>query len=113
MMHEEYRSLSDFRYHIRRFLHFSEEASRAEGLEPQQHQLLLAIQGLDELEGPTIGQLAEHLVIRHHSAVGLIDRLERQGLVERIRGEGDRRQVRIRLTSEGAEKLRRLSKLHQ
>ena len=113
MTQADYRALSQFRYQIRRFLHFSEEAARAEGLEPQQHQLLLAIQTLDESQSPTIGQLAEHLVLRHHSAVGLIDRLEGRGLVSRVRGEGDRRQVRVRLTAEGAERLRRLSALHR
>jgi DNA-binding MarR family transcriptional regulator len=113
MTRADYRALSAFRYHIRRFLHFSEEAARSEGLEPQQHQLLLAIQGLAEAEGPTIGELADHLVLKHHSAVGLVDRLEARRLVERVRGDGDRRQVRVRLTSDGAEKLERLSALHQ
>jgi DNA-binding MarR family transcriptional regulator len=113
MTHADYRALSQFRYQIRRFLHFSEEAARAEGLEPQQHQMLLAIQALDETEPPTIGQLAEHLVLRHHSAVGLLDRLEARGLAERLRGDGDRRQVRVRLTDRGAETLRHLSALHQ
>jgi len=81
----DYRALSHFRYQIRRFLHFSEEAARAEGLEPQQHQMLLTIEGSDEDCGPTVGCLAEHLLIRHHSAVGLLDRLEERGLVERHR----------------------------
>ena len=98
MTQADYRALSQFRFHIRRFLHFSEEAARAEGLEPQQHQMLLAIQALDGGEGPTIGELADHLVIRHHSAVGLVDRLTARGLAERFRGNGDRRQVRVRLT---------------
>jgi DNA-binding MarR family transcriptional regulator len=109
----DYRALSDFRYQIRRFLRFSEEAATAEGLEPQQHQMLLAIQGLDDPGGPTVGRLAEYLMIRHHSAVGLIDRLEERGLVERVRGDGDRRQVRVRIASEGLHKLKRLSKLHR
>ena len=86
MTQADYRALSHFRFHIRRFLHFSEEAARAEGLEPQQHQMLLAIQALGGGEGPTIGELADHLVIRHHSAVGLVDRLTARGLVERFRG---------------------------
>jgi DNA-binding MarR family transcriptional regulator len=113
MTHADYRALSQFRYQIRRFLHFSEESARSEGLEPQQHQMLLAIQALDDPEAPTIGQLAEHLVLRHHSAVGLVDRLEARGLVARLQREGDRRQVRVRLTADGAEKLRRLSALHR
>jgi len=104
--------LGEFRYRIRRFLYFSEEAARQEGLEPQQHQMLLAIRVLAETSQPTIGLLAEHLLIRHHSAVGLIDRLEERGLVERVRGTTDRRQVRVRLTSAGEEKLGRLSLSH-
>lgn len=113
MTQADYRALSEFRYQIRRFLHFSEEAARAEGLEPQQHQMLLAIQALDDPDGPTVGRLAEHLVVRHHSAVGLVDRLEARGLACRMRGSGDRRQVRVQLTAQGAGMLRRLSALHQ
>jgi DNA-binding MarR family transcriptional regulator len=113
LSHHDYRALSDFRYQIRRFLHFSEEAAAAEGLEPQQHQMLLAIQGLDEPGGPTVGRLADYLMIRHHRAVGLVDRLEERGLVERVRGSEDRRQVRVRLGSEGLYKLKRLSSLHR
>ena len=109
----DYRVLSRFRYQIRRFLHFSEEAARAEGLEPQQHQMLLAIEGAEEGDGPTVGHLAEQLLIRHHSTVGLLDRLEERGLIERVRGEGDRRQVRVRITAAGAEKLQRLTRLHR
>ena len=109
----DYHALDAFRYQIRRFLHFSEEAARAEGLEPQQHQLLLAIRGSREPGGPTVGSLAAHLLIRHHSAVGLVDRLAARGLVERTRASGDRRQVRVSLTPDGAETLRRLSKMHR
>ncbi len=109
----DYRALSNFRYEIRRFLHFSEEAARAEGLEPQQHQLLLAIEGLDEPGSPTISELAAHLILRHNSAVGLVDRMEQRGLVERVRGAPDRRQVRVRLTPEGSEVLHRLTHMHR
>jgi DNA-binding MarR family transcriptional regulator len=109
----DYRALSDFRYQIRRFLRFSEEAAAAEGLEPQQHQMLLAIQGLDDPGGPTVGRLAEYLMIRHHSAVGMLDRLEERGLVERVRGDGDRRQVRVVIAAEGLRTLKRLSNLHR
>ena len=110
---QDYRALGDFRYRIRLFLHFSEEAARQEELEPQQHQMLLAIRSSREAEGPTIGTLAEHLLIRHHSAVGLIDRLAERGLVERARGGADRRQVRVHLTSTGEAKLSRLSAIHR
>jgi DNA-binding MarR family transcriptional regulator len=109
----DYRALADFRFQIRRFLHFSEAAAHSEGLEPQQHQLLLAARALTGSCGPTIGELAEHLLIRHHSAVGLADRLMERGLVERIRGSGDRRQVRIRLTAQGESTLTRLAGTHR
>ena len=111
---EDYTALGEFRYRIRRFLHFSETAAREEGLEPQQHQLLLAVRSLEQADGPpTIGVLADHLLIRHHSAVGLIDRMEERGLIERVRGTDDRRQVKVRLTTRGAEKLTRLSVIHR
>jgi DNA-binding MarR family transcriptional regulator len=113
MKDSEYRALSEFRYQIRRFLHFSEEAARAEGLEPQQHQILLAVRGLSDSAGPTVGELAEHLILRHHSVVGLLDRLTLHGLVERVRDDDDRRQVRVHLTPEGEAKLRRLSTAHK
>jgi DNA-binding MarR family transcriptional regulator len=109
----DYRALGGFRYQIRRFLHFSEQAARAEGLEPQQHQLMLAIRVSDDPDGPTMGELAEHLLIRHHSAVELVDRLAKRRLVERVRGLGDRRQVRVQLTAEGQSKLRWLSGAHR
>lgn len=110
----DYSALGEFRYRIRRFLHFSEMAAREEGLEPQQHQLLLAVRSLEQAEElPTIGALADHLLIRHHSAVGLIDRMEERGLIERVRGTDDRRQVKVRLTPRGQEKLTRLSVIHR
>ncbi|SRR5579883_108412 len=113
LTNDDYLALGEFRYRIRRFLHFSEFAARQEGLEPQQHQLLLAVRCLQVDNGPTIGALADHLLIRHHSAVGLIDRMEERGLIERVRGGGDRRQVKVKLTARGAEKLRRLSEVHR
>ena len=109
----DFRALADFRYQIRRFLHFSEEAAGEEGLEPQQHQLLLAIRALDDGAGPAIGALAEHLFIRHHSAVGLVDRLEEHRLVVRARSGPDRRLVRVKLTPAGELKLHRLSQAHR
>src|SRR5215469_6494162 len=101
LMPIDYAALGEFRFLIRRFLHFSEEAARAEGLEPQQHQMLLAIRALTGNDSPTIGMLAEHLLIRHNSAVGLVDRLQDHGWVERVRGMTDRREVRVALTLEG------------
>jgi DNA-binding MarR family transcriptional regulator len=107
----DYRALHEFRYQIGRFLHFSEEAARTEGLEPRQHQLMLAVSASDSGER-TVGELAARLLIRHHSAVELTDRLVERGLAERIRTGADRRQVRIRLTPLGKETLQRLSGAH-
>ena len=109
---KDIRALAHFRYHIRRFLHFSEETARTEGLEPQQHQMMLAIHACPAIEGPSIGQLADLMFVRPHSAVGLIDRLEHRQLVERAHGHRDRREVRIRLTQLGEEVLKRLSSAH-
>lgn len=109
----DYRSLGEFRLQIRRFLCFSETAAKAEGLQTQQHQLLLALRSLNEAAGSTVGRLAEHLVIRHHSAVGLVDRMEQRRLVKRVRGSDDRREVRIQLTAEGDARLKRLSHAHR
>jgi DNA-binding MarR family transcriptional regulator len=110
----DYQALAEFRYQIRRFLHFSEEAARLSTVEPQQHQLLLATKGYsgDPAEGPTIGYLADRLQIRHHSAVELIDRMASSGLVERAQGERDRRQVIISLTRYGDRILKKLSAEH-
>jgi len=108
----EYRALAEFRYQIRRFLQFSAEAARAHGLEPQQHQLLLAIKGLPDSARPTIGELAERLQIRHHSAVELVNRLAGHGAVRREQASGDHREVLIRLTRGGEALLRRLSLAH-
>lgn len=113
----DYEALGRFRHLIRRFLHFSEVAARSEGLEPHQHQIMLAIRACQVAHesqlGPTIGELAEDLYLKHHSAVGLVDRLVERGLAVRARAEDDRRQVRVHLTSEGLEKLRRLANVHR
>ena len=109
----EFRALSEFRYQIRKFQHFSEKAARAVGLEPQQHQLLLAIKGFaGESRGPTIGYLAERLQVRHHSAVELVDRMEARGMVHRQPGERDRRQVIVALTDAGEQILKDLAAQH-
>jgi DNA-binding MarR family transcriptional regulator len=109
---EEYRALAEFRYQIRKFLGFSEELVRAAGMEPQQHQLLLAVKGLPEGVTATIGELAERLQLKHHSTVELVNRLEKLGFVARQAGKQDRRQVIIHLTSSGASILRKLSLAH-
>lgn len=108
----QYQALAEVRYQIRRFLNFSEQAARSAGLEPQQHQLLLALKGLPAGKRPTIGDLAERLQIQHHSAVELVDRLERRRLVRRSRGDVDHRQVFVRITRRGETMLRRLSLPH-
>jgi DNA-binding MarR family transcriptional regulator len=110
----DYEALAEFRYHIRRFLHFSEQAARVSDIEPQHHQLLLAAKGYrgNAEDGPTIGYLAERLQIRHHSAVELIDRMVSQGLVQRSTGSRDRRQVLVSLTRYGDRILKKLSAEH-
>jgi DNA-binding MarR family transcriptional regulator len=109
----DYQALAEFRYQIRKFLTFSQEAARAAGIDPQQHQLLLAIRGLTAGTKPSIRVLAERLQIRHHSAVELVDRSVAHGLVERQRDGVDRRQVTIHLTSKGERLLSELSLHHR
>jgi DNA-binding MarR family transcriptional regulator len=108
----DYRRLLQFRISLRRFLHWSEEQAERTGLTPAQHQLLLAIRGHDGEQGPTIGDVASYLLLRHHSVVGLVDRAERAGLVQRQEDSGDRRVVRLRLTPQGAGLLQQLASLH-
>ena len=109
----EYQALAEFRYQLRRFLRFSEQAARAAGLEPQQHQLLLAVKGLPEGRKATISVLAERLQLAHHSTVELIDRLVQRGLIQRCRDEADQRRVLVSLTPQGEEVLRNLSLAHR
>ena len=108
----QYRALAEFRYQIRRFLHFSEEQARRHGLEPQQHQLLLAIRGLPEGTKATIGELARRLQLKHHSTVELVDRLVRRRYVARQVSADDRREVIVCLTAPGTRVLRSLSLAH-
>jgi DNA-binding MarR family transcriptional regulator len=112
MTQAEYEELADFRFQIRRFLHFSEGAARAEGLETQQHQALLAIRAMPETEPCTIGALAKRLFLQHQSTVGLVNRLERAGLVKRAPSPADGRQVLVALTQRGEALLQRLSLTH-
>lgn len=109
----DYELLAEFRWHLRQFLHFSENAARSAGVSPQQHQALLAIKGFPGRDGIHIGQLAERLQIRHHSAVGLVDRLEKRGYVRRAADPRDRRRVELALTREGELVLQKLTELHR
>jgi DNA-binding MarR family transcriptional regulator len=108
----DYQALAEFRYQIRRFQHFSEQAARAAGLEPQQHQLLLAVKGRPAGEDASVGVLAECLQLQPHSALELVDRLVERGLVERHRDDADRRRVLVCLTPRGEAALQQLSLHH-
>lgn len=101
-----------FRYALRRFMRASEQAAYRQGLTPQQHQLLLALKGFPGRDYANISELADRLQACPHGVVGLVDRLERSGLVLRRRGQSDRRQVFIHLTPAGEETLTRLSYEH-
>lgn len=110
---KDYRALAQFRHVIRRFLSFSERAAREVGLQPRQHQLLLAIKGLPHGVAPTVGALAAQLELRHHSTVELLNRLSKRGLARRKRSAPDRRRVLAEITPEGERLLRRLSIRHR
>ena len=107
---EDFERLLAFRDGLRRFLRWSELEAKAVGLTPAQHQLLLAIRGAPEL--PSIGEVAEHLLLRHHSVVELVDRAERAGLVARRSDSEDQRVVRLTLTADGEAKLVALAEAH-
>jgi DNA-binding MarR family transcriptional regulator len=109
----QYQSLAEFRYQLRHFLRFSEQAARSVGLEPQQYLLLLTLKGLPQGRSATVSELAERLQIQHHSTVELINRMVDRILLERSRDESDQRKVIIHLTPYGEEVLRKLSMLHR
>jgi DNA-binding MarR family transcriptional regulator len=113
LTNRDYHSLAEFRHLIRRFVRFSEQAARAAGLEPKQHQLLLALKGLPTDVRPRIAELAERLQIQHHSAVELVNRLESAGFVRRQRAAEDRREVLLHVTSHGERVLQQLSLEHR
>ena len=106
------RRLAWFRYNLRRFLRFSERATRENGLTPQQYVLLLGIAGFTGRGWATISELAEFLQERHNAVVGLVQRACRKGLVRKEPGERDRRFVRVRLTRQGTAQLHKLADLH-
>jgi DNA-binding MarR family transcriptional regulator len=105
----DYRALAAFRAGLRRFLHHSEQAARELGLTPNQHQLLLAIRGHAGEEPPIVGDLADALQVRHHTAVEIIDRMERMGLVSRAVAPHGRRRVHVTLTETGERALDQLT----
>lgn len=108
----EYTELLAFRTALRRFERWSEAQAKRVSLTPAQHQLLLAVKGHPDRRGPTIGEVADYLNVRHHSAVGLADRAEGVGLVVRTRHPEDARTVRLTLTKLGQQKIHQLSELH-
>jgi DNA-binding MarR family transcriptional regulator len=110
---DQYRDLAEFRRQIRQFLHFSEATAKEHRIEPQQHQLLLAVQGLPEDVKPTIREIAARLCLQHHSAVELVNRLEATGAIARTPSADDKREVWVRLTPAGCAILRRLALTHR
>lgn len=109
---EDYQRLAAFRYELRRYLRWAEERAVEAELTPTQHQLLLAIRARGTSAAPTVGELARELLLRHHSAVGLVDRAEAADLVHRSVDPSDLRVVRVGLTERGQDRLRRLAALH-
>ena len=113
MTKEDYELLAAFRYALRKFLGFSENAAIANGVSPQQYQTLLAIEGFPGRNWVTIGELAEQMRIAHHSAVGMVDRMEGLGLLKRASSEQDRRRVQVSLTRKGHYILEKLYRIHR
>ncbi len=110
---KQYQALSEFRYQLRRFLHFSETAARSEGITPLQYLLLLHVRGFPDRDWATVGELAERLQLQHHGVVALLSRCEQGELVTRRKSEVDRRQVEVRLLPKGERCLERLTALHE
>ncbi len=108
----DYEDLLTLRTGLRRLMRWSEQQADTAGLTPAQHQLLLAIRGHRDRRGPTVGEVADYLLLRHHSAVGLVDRAVAAGLVKRVRDPQDHRIVRLQLTAAGSKRLETLSELH-
>ena len=109
----EYEVLAEFRYTLRLFMSFSQSAAKEVGITPQQYQALLAIKGFPGREQITISELSERLQIKHHSAVGLLNRLEAEKMITRSPDRNDRRKVFISLTGHGFSVLRKLSHIHR
>ncbi len=110
MRDADYEALAEFRFQVRSFLAFSEGAAQRQGLTSQQHQALLGIKGFVRPGPATVGDVARFLLIRHHSAVELINRMAKLGLISRVADPEDARRVRLKLTRKGEQKLRALSR---
>ena len=110
---KDFESLSEFRYQLRRFLRFSEEVVRAEGITPLQYLLLLHIKGFPGQDWAIVGELAEKLQSHHHGTVALVSRCEKLGLVRRRPSETDRRRVEIHLTPKGERCIEKLATIHK
>lgn len=113
MTKAEFEALADFRFGIRQYLRFSEETARAHGVTPQQYQVLLALKGFPGREWATVGELAERLQLRHHSVVELLNRAQKEGLVQRTPHPTDWRAVRVELSPDGERVLGLLGTLHR
>jgi DNA-binding MarR family transcriptional regulator len=109
----DYRRLAQFRFALREFLHFSDAAAGQVGLTPQQYQAMVAVRGLAGEHPPSVGDLARWLLIEHHSAVGLVDRLSAAGLIVRGKEGGDGRRVTLSLTSKAEQVLTGLVDAHR
>ncbi|MBK7768050.1 MAG: MarR family transcriptional regulator [Sulfuritalea sp.] len=110
---KEFETLSEFRYRLRRFLRFSEQVTRRNGITPLQYLLLLHVKGFPDRNQATVGELAERLQAQHHGVVALISRCEKLGWVERRQGQTDRRAVEVHLTASGERMVGRMAQLHR
>ena len=110
---KEFETLSEFRYRLRRFLRFSEEVTRRNGITPLQYLLLIHVKGFPERHWATVGELAERLQAQHHGVVALISRCEKLGWVERRQGQTDRREVEVHLTASGERTAAKMAQLHR
>lgn len=113
MKKNKYEALSEFRYQLRRFLHFSETVVKSEGLTPLQYLLLLHVRGFPGRDWATVGEIAERLQMKHHGTVALLTRCETLLLVKRQKSAVDRRQIEVHLLPEGERRLERLAALHE
>ena len=110
---KEFETLSEFRYRLRRFLRFSEQVTRRNGITPLQYLLLLHVKGFPGRNSATVGELAERLQAKHHGVVALISRCEKLGWVERRQGQSDRREVEVHLTPGGEKMAAQMAALHR